>query len=239
MNFLRAIAQGVHDDFTSQKVLNEHQLGTKSNISRIISALIKKEIIINENIDKISNDELDSEKLVLEAAYQKQKELKQAYIDEGIDINPLVLIQLPNSDEGDRKKDVVEQFLGTKGISQDKGNLAVWLSEEKVNTETPYLIPNNSKVDFLIFKQAIDTGWNCPRASILVRFRETKSLVFEIQTVGRILRMPEAQHYNNEALNKGYIYTNIQSIEIKKETYTCGGCDVCGCVGGCVSVVGE
>ena len=45
MNFLRAVAQGVHDDFTSQKVLNEHQLGTKSNISRIISALIKKEII--------------------------------------------------------------------------------------------------------------------------------------------------------------------------------------------------
>ena len=185
----------------------------------INEGLIKKEIIINENIDKITNDELDSEKLILEAAYQKQKELKQAYIEEGIDINPLVLIQLPNSDEGDRKKDVVEQFLGTKGISQDKGNLAIWLSEEKVNTETPYLIPNSSQVDFLLFKQAIDTGWDCPRASILVRFRETKSLVFEIQTVGRILRMPEAQHYNNEVLNKGYIYTNIQSIEIKKETY--------------------
>ena len=185
----------------------------------INEGLIKKEIIINENIDKISNDELDSEKLILEAAYQKQKELKQAYIDEGIDINPLVLIQLPNSDEGDKKKDVVEKFLEAKGVSQDKGNLAVWLSEEKVNTETPYLIPNNSSVDFLIFKQAIDTGWDCPRASILIRFRETKSLVFEIQTVGRILRMPEAQHYNNEALNKGYIYTNIQSIEIKKETY--------------------
>ena len=45
MNFLRAVAQGVHDDFTSQKVLNEHQLGTKSNISRTVSALMKKEII--------------------------------------------------------------------------------------------------------------------------------------------------------------------------------------------------
>ena len=45
MNFLRAVAQGVHGDFTSQKVLSEYQLGTKSNISRIISALIKKEII--------------------------------------------------------------------------------------------------------------------------------------------------------------------------------------------------
>ncbi|MCK5296764.1 MAG: hypothetical protein KAJ75_07715, partial [Alphaproteobacteria bacterium] len=81
------------------------------------------------------------------------------------------------------------------------------------------LIPNQSNVDFLIFKQAIDTGWDCPRASILVRFRETKSLPFEIQTIGRILRMPEAKHYGNEALNKGYIFTNLKSIDVKKEEY--------------------
>ncbi len=185
----------------------------------INEGLIKKEIIINENIDNISDDELDSERLVLEAAYKKQAELKKAYLDEGIDINPLVLIQLPNSEEGNSKKDVIETFLQSKGVSQDNGNLAVWLSEEKINIETPYLIPNTSKVDFLIFKQAIDTGWDCPRASILVRFRETKSEIFEIQTVGRILRMPEAHHYDNEILNKGYIFTNIKSLEIKKETY--------------------
>ena len=71
----------------------------------------------------------------------------------------------------------------------------------------------------MIFKQAIDTGWDCPRAQILVRFREIRSIVFEIQTVGRILRMPEARHYKNEILNKGYVYTNVKSIEVKKETY--------------------
>ena len=31
--------------------------------------------------------------------------------------------------------------------------------------------------------------------------------------------MPEAKHYDNEALNKGYIFTNIKSIEVKKEEY--------------------
>ena len=71
----------------------------------------------------------------------------------------------------------------------------------------------------MIFKQAIDTGWDCPRAQILIKFRETSSIVFEIQTVGRILRMPEAKHYLDEALNKSYVYTNIQSIAIKKEVY--------------------
>ena len=31
--------------------------------------------------------------------------------------------------------------------------------------------------------------------------------------------MPEAKHYLNDNLNKGFVYTNVQSLEIKKETY--------------------
>lgn len=214
------IKPNVTIEMSATPTLTDMALPYKVDPNDVINeGLIKKEIIINDSIDKISDDDLDSEKLVLEAAYQKQKELKQAYLNEGVNVNPLVLIQLPNSEDGNNKKDVVETFLQTKCISQDNGNLAIWLNEEKVNTETPYLIPNTSKVDFLIFKQAIDTGWDCPRASILVRFREPKSEVFEIQTVGRILRMPEAYHYNNEILNKGYIFTNIKSLEIRKETY--------------------
>ena len=32
---------------------------------------------------------------------------------------------------------------------------------------------------------------------------------FTVQTMGRILRMPEQKHYPNEALNFGYVYTNL------------------------------
>lgn len=41
----------------------------------------------------------------------------------------------------------------------------------------------------------------------------------KFKQLGRILRMPEARHYKNEILNKGYVYTNVKSIEVKKETY--------------------
>ncbi|MCG2808952.1 MAG: hypothetical protein L6275_01245, partial [Candidatus Portnoybacteria bacterium] len=85
-------------------------------------------------------------------------------------------------------------------------------TEEKVNLEV--LENNQNEVEFLIFKQAIDTGWDCPRAQILVKFRQTKSEVFELQTIGRILRMPEATHYQNDKLNKAFIYTNIKSKNI-------------------------
>src|SRR5690606_30904630 len=75
----------------------------------------------------------------------------------------------------------------------------------------------DSKVDFLIFKMAVATGWDCPRAYVLLKLREVKSEVFDIQTIGRILRMPERYHYENELLNKAYIYTNNDDIQVKME----------------------
>ncbi|WP_207687054.1 DEAD/DEAH box helicase [Desulfonema limicola] len=185
----------------------------------IEEGMIKKEIVINEDIDQIDDDEITSQELIMQAAFQKREELKQLYQKMGIDINPLVMIQLPSSEAGEEKKEFVESFLAEKDVSYENKKLAVWLSEEKVNNENEFVTPNNSKVDFLIFKQAVDTGWDCPRASILVRFREIKSIVFEIQTIGRILRMPEAEHYENDTLNKGFVYTNVKSLEVKKETY--------------------
>lgn len=47
MNFLRAILAGQHNQFTSQKVLSNYQLGTKSNISRIQEVLLEKDFIIS------------------------------------------------------------------------------------------------------------------------------------------------------------------------------------------------
>ena len=45
MNFLRAVAKGVHTDFTSKEVLTTYDLGSKSNVSRIKTVLTQKELI--------------------------------------------------------------------------------------------------------------------------------------------------------------------------------------------------
>ncbi|MFH1565476.1 MAG: DEAD/DEAH box helicase family protein [bacterium] len=185
----------------------------------INEGMIKKEIIINEDLDKIADDEIDSQEAVMQLALAKKMKIEKEFRAIGKDINPLVLVQLPNSEKGEDKRKFVEKWLAEKDITIDNGRLAVWLSEEKVNQEKEFLTKNNDKVDFLIFKQAIDTGWDCPRAHILVRFRETKSVTFEIQTIGRILRMPEAEHYNNDILNTAYIYTNLQKFNTDPGSY--------------------
>lgn len=45
MNFLKAVAKGVHTDFTSREVLSTYDLGSKSNVSRIKTVLTHKELI--------------------------------------------------------------------------------------------------------------------------------------------------------------------------------------------------
>ncbi len=184
----------------------------------IEEGMIKKELIINEGIGKIATGEGDSQEAVLEAAYEKRLVLKKALEKEGSQVNPLVLLQIPTAEAGEVKIEAIKEFLERKHITEKNGRLAIWLSEQKSEALDWVSEPDN-EIEFLIFKQAIDTGWDCPRAHILVKFRESHSETFEIQTVGRILRMPEQKHYTNEELNRGYIYTNVQSILVKKEDY--------------------
>lgn len=185
----------------------------------IEEGLIKKEIIINEDLDDLSEEDLDSQLAVLEMAYRKRLELQSQFDELKVDVNPLVLIQIPNADAGQAKLSAVIDFLASKGITEDNSRLAIWLDKYPSSENLDGISENTNAIEYLVFKQAIDTGWDCPRAHILVKFRETRSETFEIQVIGRILRMPEQKHYATDDLNNGFIYTNIHDIIVKKEEY--------------------
>jgi len=185
----------------------------------IEEGLIKKDIIINQGLDDDAFEGLDSQTVVLEKAFLKRLELLGYFDQLKVDLNPLVLIQIPNAEEGDRKIEAITNFLAEKEITEANGRLAIWLHNYPSSENLDGIALNTSPIQFLIFKQAIDTGWDCPRAHILVKFRETKSETFEIQILGRILRMPEQKHYPIDALNDGYVYTNISDIKVAKEEY--------------------
>lgn len=190
--------------------------------------MIKKEVVINANLEQetINESEEDGDTVILKEAIRKRNEIEQLYKNEGSNIKPLVLIQLPNNNQAvsttDKQKiDYVEQILMSDeyDVNYENGRLAKWLSDkaDKINLENIKEIDSN--VEFLIFKQAIATGWDCPRAHILVKFRETRSQTFEIQTVGRIMRMPEFKHYENNELNRAYVYANLDEINIEESAF--------------------
>jgi len=182
------------------------------------AGLIKEKIIFQteEDLNRKDFKGIDQDEILLELAYQKRLELIEHYKEIGIEVNPLVMIQLPNDDQAgkdtttDNKQAIVVNFLKEKGVSEDE--IGIWLSQEKINLE--YIEDNKSPISFLLFKQAAATGWDCPRASVLVMFREIKNPTFAIQTVGRILRMPFGSHFPIPELNKGYLYTNYKRNEV-------------------------
>jgi len=183
--------------------------------------MIKSSIIINKEIGVFKDLKETADEAVLGAAIEQRKRLVELYESEGVNIKPLVLVQLPSEAQKTSALDqskleaIQTHFSDEFDISVENGRLAIWLSEQKANLEN--ITFNDGDVEVLIFKQAIALGWDCPRAQILVMFREIKNPTFEIQTVGRILRMPEAKHYDTAELNEAFVYTNLGEINIAKD----------------------
>lgn len=181
--------------------------------------MIKKSIMLNYDLAE-PQASTTTDELIVKTALEKRWEMKREYEEEGSIINPLVLIQLPDShnDTADGRKNEIVGMLDSRfDITADNGKLAIYLSDRdnKINLEN--IEKNDNEVEVLIFKQAIAVGWDCPRASVLVLFREWKKFEFSIQTIGRIMRMPETRHYGNENLNNAYIYTNVGEVKIAED----------------------
>ena len=168
----------------------------------IAAGLIKKMLVINQDFPQTIETD-DQTVFLLEKALLKQRELRAAFLQNDTDINPLIVIQIPNKSE--TLQDGVERYLETQGLTYENGQLAVWLSDQHENLEG--IDKPNAVSSAVIIKQAVATGWDCPRAHILVKLRDNMDETFEIQTIGRIRRMPEAKHYENDLLDSCYLYT--------------------------------
>lgn len=185
--------------------------------------LITKAMYINKDLDKVQVKDIENEtNILIEKADEVRKEILKAYKDENEDINPLVLIQFPNLN--DKLIDRVVKKLDSMGYTLSNKMVAAWFSvETKEDRERKSMMlgkanigedgkensitNNNALPCFLLFKQALATGWDCPRAKILVKLRENMSENFEIQTLGRLRRMPKAKHYGKDILDTSYLYT--------------------------------
>ena len=180
----------------------------------INAGLITRALYINENVSNESTLSNEHEYL-LELAINKRKAIKEEYLKLGIQVNHLIIIQVPSKSDDLIKQ--IEKILEEKEYSYDRQNLAIWLSDRKENIED--IENNESNQAILIMKQAISTGWDCPRAKILVKLRDNMSEDFETQTIGRIRRMPQAHHYDNVLLDNCYLYTFDEKYEqsVKQE----------------------
>ena len=180
----------------------------------INEGLITRALYINENVG--NNIELKNEhEYLIDLALDKQKAIRKEYKRINVSVNPMIIIQVPNNSND--LIDQIENILESKGYSYKNKTVAIWLADRKENIEG--ISENDAEPIILIMKQAISTGWDCPRAKILVKLRDNMNEDFETQTIGRIRRMPQAHHYDNILLDNCYLYTFDEKYEetIKQE----------------------
>ena len=202
-------------------LVSEESVIDEGLITKSINIQTREEILQGAGV---TADDVTRRGLFLEIAKRKREELLEAYKKEKSNVKPLILIQLPNEMKEEEKEGAATErerqeikdseyyrYLIKSGVEEK--HIAIWLSEEKRNIERGKVEKDDSEVAYLFFKMAIATGWDCPRAKILVVFRNTTSKSFKIQTIGRIRRMPERKHYKNEVLNISYVYTEYNKAD--------------------------
>ena len=136
------------------------------------------------------------------AEYAKQQEDAQLVV-------PLMVLQVPNTpdpNEIGRALDTIYQ----QWPDLPSGSVAHVFGEHTTqqfgNRNVPYISPERVQestwVRVLIAKDAISTGWDCPRAEVMVSFRAAVDRTHITQLLGRMVRSPLARRIpGNDRLN--------------------------------------
>ena len=144
----------------------------------------------------------------IEASILKRKGLEDiAKLDKDY-IRPIVLIQAENSDK-EVTVEVIKNYLIENGnINPEK--IAVATGEQKELDGINILDPK-CPIEFVITKQALKEGWDCPFAYIFCSAATVNSKTAVEQLLGRVLRMPYAKARENKELNKAYAFVSTAS----------------------------
>jgi type III restriction enzyme len=173
--------------------------------------------LIKCNAQVIYNETITDEEL-MDLAIAKFKEIKEEYKKLDCHIKPAMLIQVDSEPSDPEKK---ELFHKTLKILQDKLKEVSlsWVqyfgtndkSSSNVDNENftlSKITRNTDATDCIIFKIGPATGWDIPRACMLLQLRNVCSQSLNIQTIGRIKRNPYQKLEWNEITDKYYIFAN-------------------------------
>ncbi len=185
--------------------------------------LLKTKAMINDGISKSKIREINDLDL-LEIALNKFIESKQEYLTLENEINPAMLIQVDsktekNFDQFDEELNNIKKAIEAKGLIwyQYFGDSKQGSTKEIINLDKISQI--NSTVDVIIFKIGPATGWDIPRANMLLQLRNINSQTLNLQTVGRIKRNPNKDLSKNDITNRYYLYSNYQQPTREMDTY--------------------
>lgn len=183
---------------------------------QVDAGLVQASGLLKDTITMDVPDEVgDFETVLLRRGADKLREINEAWAayakkqGDGSKIQPLMVLQVPdapNPNEIGKWLDVIlERF---PELPED--SIANVFGEHKTETfgrhTVPYIEPQRVQQDdwvrILIAKNAISTGWDCPRAEVMVSLRAASDKTHITQLLGRMVRTPLARRISgNDRLN--------------------------------------
>jgi type III restriction enzyme len=150
-----------------------------------------------------------------------------AYCDEqGVDpVVPLLVAQIPNkmagqkdTEKGRKEEDLIIHLvletirkhwpvMPEECVAHVLGDRAtIEVGAYEIPKVAPQDIEHDHRIRVLLAKDAVSTGWDCPRAEVLVSLRPGKDDTYVTQLLGRMVRTPLAQQTSVERLNAASCY---------------------------------
>jgi type III restriction enzyme len=192
------------------------QAGKEARMSFVVSraqaveARLNKKYIeaVKYDLQRTISTVADLKRTVLRQAWKKHLWLKRTLKANGINLTPLLLVQVANGDKTvDEARDDLVRLCGVP-----MGAIGVHSADEP----DPVLmaaIANDHTKEVLIFKQSAGTGFDAPRAFVLASTKLVNDADFAMQFIGRVMRVaPQVRdafpkpHEIPAALDTAYIY---------------------------------
>ncbi|WIV45777.1 DEAD/DEAH box helicase [Glutamicibacter nicotianae] len=173
------------------------------------SGLLKDDIVLD-----FPAETGDFNTVLLRRGIRKVKALSRAWVmysaDQGEEpVKPLMVLQVPNKPSPTEVAAAID-VIRDEWPELESDAIAHVFGDHSAQTFGPHSIPYISPervqdatyVRVLLAKDAISTGWDCPRAEVMVSFRPAKDETHITQLLGRMIRTPLARRIEgNDMLN--------------------------------------
>lgn len=201
------------------------------------AGLLKKQVSV-----EFTAEEQKAHHTLLEAGtedlHQSEEWWAQAHADGFAEVIPVLVVQVENSvskaELVQRATTVADKWASLSGTAlPDRAFAHAFGEDGDVKTEAmtirkipAELIDSDTFVRVVFFKEALTTGWDCPRAEVMVSLRPASDATTIAQLVGRMIRTPGAVEAPDPRLDSVILYlphydrAEVQRVvkEVSKDT---------------------
>ncbi len=135
-------------------------------------------------------------------------------------VNPVLVIQVQNGSGNQISATdlneclrIIEERMGDRFLEGQvvhafgEGTPTIQIGGLDVPYCEPSRIADDKRIKVVFFKETLTTGWDCPRAEVMMSFRRAVDHTYIAQLLGRMVRTPTQQHINvDETLNDVHLY---------------------------------